>query len=463
MGSWSLSKRRRRSAAVACVAAALASLLIQHPAGAAVTSSRAATASDTWPMFGHDPLHSGISPDTAITSSTAPGMTMRWSRSLASTIDSSSPAVAYNATLKEMIVYDVTYTGVMSAFNASTGALIWQRSVGARVPSSPAVYGNTVYFGDLSGTLEALNAATGSVQCTFTLPVIPPDTKPGRLISSPVVGDIDGRGPTVFIGDAGPPSTNELENGGHFWAITGVGNTAGKCREKWVYNNWPNKGKNGTMTGVWDEPALAQDSNGTWAVVFGTSNPDGAVYALNAASGARLWRFQTLQTAPDQDVGAGPTISPPGGNGFAQGAVYIEGKDDIEYALNLLTGKQIWSFNLAAATGTQDNAVSVAALTGNTLVLGYGGSVFALKATTGATIWRATPGGAILASPAVSGTTGGQVLFIGDLNDHEYGLSLQNGALLFAALTKGQINASAAVANGMLYFPSDGTLYAYAP
>jgi outer membrane protein assembly factor BamB len=371
--------------------------------------------------------------------------------------------VAYNATLKRTLVYDVTYGGVASAFSASTGALVWQRKVGAKVFSSPAVYGNTVYFGDNGGTLEALNAATGAVQCTFTLPVSPPATQPGRIFSSPVVGNVDGSGPTVFFGDAGIGSATEAQNGGHFWAVTGVGNTAGKCREKWSYNKWPNKGTNGTMTGVWDEPALTRNSTGTQVVVFGTSNPDGAVYALNALSGARLWRFQTQQTGPDQDVGAAPTISPPGGNGLAAGVVYIDGKDGIEYALNLLTGKQIWSFNLEAAAGIPANAESAAALTGNTLAVGFAGSVFALNATTGTVIWQATPGGTILASAAVSGGAGNQALFIGDLNDHEYGLSLSSGAQIFNATTKGRILASTAVATGTLYFASGGTLYAYSP
>ena len=155
-----------------------------------------------------------------------------------------------------------------------------------------------MYFGDNAGQLKALNAATGTVQCTFTLPFGPPATKPGRIFSSPVVGSVDGTGPTVFFGDAGgsPPSPTEASNGGHLWAVAGVGNTAGSCKERWAYSNWPDKGTNGTMTGVWDEPALVREGNGTAAVVFGTSNPDGAVYALNAATGPRqiLAAFRTF-------------------------------------------------------------------------------------------------------------------------------------------------------------------------
>ncbi len=170
----------------------------------------------------------------------------------------------------------------------------------------------------------------------------------------------------------------------------------------------------------------------------------------------------TAQNGPDEDVGTGPTIGAPGANGFADGVVYIDGKDGIEYALDLLTGKQIWSFTLGAGSGNA-LAVSEAALAGNTLVVGFAGSVFALNATTGAKIWKVTPGGTIQASIAVSGGPGDQVLFTGDLNDHEYGFSLASGAKVFAFTTSGKIQDSSAVAKGVLYFAAGGTLYAYAP
>lgn len=414
-------------------------------------------------MFGHDPLHTGISPDTVIGAATAPGLAIKWSQPLGKGRDQPSPAVAYNSALNQTLVYDVTYAGVVSAFSASAGQLIWRRTVAAGgVDSSPAVYGNTVYFGGNGGTLEALNAATGAVQCTFTLPVTPPATKPGRIISSPVVGNIDGTGPTVFFGDAGQASADETLNSGHMWAVTGVGNTGGACQQRWAYSDWPNRGSNGTMAGVWDGPGLARQGNGTWVVVFGSSNPDNSVYALNAATGARLWRFHTKQTGQDQDVGAAPTISAPGGNGFASGVVYIDGKDGIEYALNLHTGRPIWSVTLGP--GSADAiAVATAALAGNTLVVGYSGSMFALDATTGTVIWEVTPGGRFEASPAVSGSAGDQALFAGNTNGQEYGFSLVSGAQVFGAGGTTQIQDSAAVADGTLYFAAAGTLYAYAP
>lgn len=73
------------------------------------------------------------------------------------------------------------------------------------------------------------------------------------------------------------------------------------------------------------------------------------------------------------------------------------------------------------------------------------------------------PGGKIHASPAVSGPAADQVLFVGDVNGTGYGLNLQTGARVFAAVTGGEFEASAAVAAGRLYFTPGGTLCAYVP
>ena len=459
------------------VTAALVPLMLAPPAVSAVGRrhiTRAVTAStapaDLWPEFGHDPLHSGSSSNTAISASTisaASGLGKRWSASLISgSSRAPSPVVAYSGKLSETVVYTVTFGGVVSAFDAATGRLVWKRSVGSQVEASPAFYRGNVYVGDLSGKLHALDAATGAVRCTFSVPAIAPAKKAGEVVSSPVVGDVDGTGTTVFFGDAGlhvTGSPNDSENGGHFWAVTGVGNAAGDCRKKWVYDNWPNKGSDGTQTGVWDEPALVKNSGGTWEVVFGTSNPDQSVYALDAANGSPLWRFHTQSRGPDEDIGAGPTIGPPGANGFADGVVYIDGKDGIEYALDLTTGKQIWSFTLGPGSD-QARSISEAALSGNTLVVSYATSVFALNATTGGVTWNSTVAGrGIQASPAISGPPGNQVVFIGDNDGTEYGLNLQSGARVSSTATSGTLTASAAVADGMLYIVNGSTIYAYAP
>jgi hypothetical protein len=137
--------RRGLRMALACaVLGGFASAVMLGPVSAEAAPSAGPAAGDLWPTFGHDRAHSGVSSDTGIAASTASGLSLQWSASLSSTIEQSSPAVAYSAKLSETVVYEVTYTGVVSAFNATTGALVWQRSVGSKVASSPAVYRGTV-------------------------------------------------------------------------------------------------------------------------------------------------------------------------------------------------------------------------------------------------------------------------------------------------------------------------------
>src|SRR5215472_17823770 len=105
-----------------CAATVVAGTIMLGPVGAAGAAPHVAGTIETWPMFGQDPLHLGFSPDTAIGASTAPGLTTKWSKRLSSVHNQPSPTVAFNATLKKTLVYEVTYGGVVTAYNASTGA-----------------------------------------------------------------------------------------------------------------------------------------------------------------------------------------------------------------------------------------------------------------------------------------------------------------------------------------------------
>ena len=164
--------------------------------------------------------------------------------------------------------------------------------------------------------------------------------------------------------------------------------------------------------------------------MFGSSDPDDSVYALDARNGKLVWRFQTKITAPDQDVGAAPTISRPGVNGFHHGVVYINGKDNIEYAIDLLTGKEIWEFNLQKSSGgAAATSQSAAALIGRRIAVPYGRYVFALDATTGAQAWRSDPAsGSYFSSPSVSGAPVDQVVVVGDDAGDERGYRASDGS-----------------------------------
>jgi outer membrane protein assembly factor BamB len=342
-----------------------------------------------------------------------------------------------------------------------TPRVLWRTSVNAPVYSTPAVYDNTLYFGNQDGTLTALNATTGVLECSMRLPIVQPETVPGHIYSSPVVGQVDDTGPIVYFGDSGQ---HEWLNGGHEWAMTGVGNTAGGCQQRWVFDAFANRGTAGDRTGSWSEPALVKDRVGTWLLVFGTSNPDDSIYALDAATGAEVWQYQTAIVGSDDDVGAGPTISAPWVNGFSDGVVYDLGKDGIEVALDLGTGQPIWTYSFVANAGGVMDAPSVADLVGDTLYEDYHGYVYSLNATTGALNWRTTtPMGYTVASPSISGAPGDQVLFIGDTTGVVNGYRLSDGALVWSTDLGGKVLSSPAISDGLLLLGSTNTVYGFRP
>jgi len=416
-------------------------------------TARAGRASD-YPMLGHDLTRGSVSPDTTVSASHWPALTLQHTVALGGFI-LASPAVAYNRNLGVNVIYAAT-SGAPSfaAINAGSGAIIWQVPLAADAYSSPAVFNNTVYFGSEDHHVYALNATTGKLVCSF-------DTG-GRVEASPAVANIDGTGPLVFVGDTGVTESN---NAGHQWAINGVGNTNPKCTVRWSFNAWANT-NNGHNTGTWSSAALGNDATGRPLLVFGSTQPDDSVYALDARDGSQAWRFQTV-IGKDTDVGAAPTISPPGQNGLADGAVYVQGKDRHEWALDLLTGALLWDFDMTTLK-CSTNPVSGTALVGSLVVFNFCKWIYILDAAptgpgTTSVVWRSPPGAHARASPTISGPPGDQVILRGDKEGNEDAYSLLGHTVLtpfFVGSTTTEIIASTAVSAGLVVFAgTDGNVY----
>jgi outer membrane protein assembly factor BamB len=182
---------------------------------------QATTSENDWPMFHHDPAHTGYSkspaPTTPVVLWTAPkgyggspivangyayildlghlycirasdGHQM-WNQSLPSGLPDSSPAVyggyiytpltAYNAYTGEMVLNYTDYQGYTSptvaegiiyfgsyfgkslfALNATTGSEIWNYTTAGGVTSSPALAHGRVYFSSNDDNVYALDALT---------------------------------------------------------------------------------------------------------------------------------------------------------------------------------------------------------------------------------------------------------------------------------------------------------------
>jgi outer membrane protein assembly factor BamB len=209
-------------------------------------------------------------------------------------------------------------------------------------------------------------------------------------------------------------------------------------------------------------------------MVYFSSN-DGNVYALNADTGAFVWKAEGYE----------PAVS--------DGIIYFtgSGSDFYLYARNAKSGDVVWIHNLEVpATGlvVSDDVVYVTAAP----AAGY--DLFALNATTGLLDWRTFIWGTpALRKPAVarfvvyvgaSGSSGSDliavgvgfwqypidvssapavvdgVVYAGSADDNVYALE-SNAALLWKYSTTNSVYSSPAVADGVVYAGSgDGSIYA---
>ncbi len=70
-------------------------------------------------------------------------------------------------------VYYADLTGVVHAFEPSTGKEVWKRNLGSRTTASPALLGGKLYVGAASGRLFRLDAKSGAVEADLQLPDTP--------------------------------------------------------------------------------------------------------------------------------------------------------------------------------------------------------------------------------------------------------------------------------------------------
>ncbi|MCI4331247.1 MAG: PQQ-binding-like beta-propeller repeat protein [Thermoplasmata archaeon] len=354
-----------------------------------------------------------------------------------------SPAVAYDSILGKTLAYIGTENGNVLAVDIASGQIIWGTWIGSPIRSTPAVGDGAVFVGtDRNPALFKLNATTGAVDCSAIAP-LPIEGSPALLRASN--GTLE-----VFIGtiDTGVRS-------GPLMAID-----AANCAVDWKFYGFAQH------AGSWDPVAAAVNATGVPLVLFGTSDPDSSVYALNALTGAEVWRFQTYNPSPGvYDVGAGVTISPPGARGFAHGVAYVPSKYGIMYALDLSSGSMLWSTNFNTLAGVTGGGRSTAALDGANLVFGFSRGMFDLNASTGAVLWQYNDSAhaEAISSPAIGGAPAHEVAAVADLSGGFEVVSLANGSELYRYHTGGYVTASPAIVGGEILIAStDGFLYSFA-
>jgi outer membrane protein assembly factor BamB len=198
---------------------------------------------------------------------------------------------------------------------------------------------------------------------------------------------------------------------------------------------------------IWSSPAIAD------GVVYIGSN-DKRVYALDLSSGAKLWAFATAG-----EVRASAFVK--------GGIVYIGSQDGNVYALEAKSGKRVWTHPSESKQFSHLEVWSSATVVGDTVYISCGnGNVYALDAANGNTRWRApTQAFVFLSTPKVADGRVYVAAHVGwEVNGAiiglVYGFDAATGKQLWTYQTGAWLYSDPVVANGNVYVAC-GDVYIY--
>jgi len=224
-------------------------------------------------------------------------------------------------------LYSLGITNILSAFDAATGTLLWQKPAPAIQPTystsmSPTADGDRVFFhvgGDHEGVLMALDAATGNEQWRYT--------SDGAAFGSPMIADFSGSRTLVTLTTRKLVGI-DLASGRVLWerpfkvaydtnsntpiihrgTIIVSGHDAGTMALRPVKQD----GQRWMLERLWETSAVEMKlSNGVIIgdTLFGMSHKNsGQMFALDTATGQVLWTGQPREATNVALVKAGDLL-----------------------------------------------------------------------------------------------------------------------------------------------------------
>lgn len=291
------------------------------------------------------------------------------------------------------LVIAATHHGRIFAVRETTGQLVWSRRSGAALPlntypaggwdlwaSSPCISGSTVVIGGQDGLVYALELPTGKIRWTVRTG--------GRIRGTPAVAD----GQVVIGSWDGRVYALDLASGKERWVHRTIGDTLD------------------SKQAGFDRRAL----QGSPAVVDGAvyiGSRDGGLYALDAATGERRWRFSHRGSW----VVGSPAVQ--------RGVVYVGSSDGhFIQAVDAATGTERWRYEAGANVLSSPVLAAGLLLVGTVSTESPWGDLLAVDQATGTLRWRLRLEEGFLSTPAVADSTlyigndGGDLLAVGEVN-----------------------------------------------
>jgi outer membrane protein assembly factor BamB len=369
-------------------------------------------------------------------------------------------------------IYVGADTGVLYAFNARGHERIaWQFQAGAPLRASPAFDADTVFAASNDGIIYALDKASGSLRWSYKVSNTEPrafqffstpalgngrifvgaanrrlyclDAASGKLLWQAQMSDWIRSKPAVIGSDvmvvamdgtvqAFSSSGKELwrsKVGEHQVMADLVADDAGvlvSSSDLYLHSLRPSDGKlqwrhslieaayiNGERIPA-DMIAGGADYQSSPTVVDGIAyvgGPNRFVYAVDAATGKEIWRFET-----SGQVSGTPTV--------AEGRVYFgqQGGNKEFYAVDAKTGQPVWSKRLGWAW------VGASYAAGRIFVGTVEGDFIGLQAATGDILWKREMTGSIY--PAAATDT--KNVYTGAKGGYFYALDQETGAMRWA-------------------------------
>jgi outer membrane protein assembly factor BamB len=345
------------------------------------TKSTSSSTTDWWPMFHHDPQHSGYS-----TSDAPETNNTKWSYQ-------TGDSIVVSSAIFDGKIYFGSYDHNLYCLDAETGNKIWNYTTGDRIQCDPAIAYGKVYVGSDDCNMYCLDADTGNKIWNYTT---------GDSIWYSTV--VDGK---VYFGS--------LDN--NVYCLD-----AADGHLIWTYV---------TGSNVRSGPAVADGK------LYVGSN-DASVYCLNAKNGSLIWKYSSehlwIETSPavangnvyvNTDYYRMGCLNADNGSkiwtyltnyvlfsspGVAYGKVYFGGLDYV-HCLDANTGGEIWIYSTNGFVNPSP------AIADGKVYLGCNDyNVFCLNADNGSEIWRYKTGDRVVSSPAIANGK----LYIGSIDGKMY-------------------------------------------